>query len=113
MTGKNSPLFRSALAIVLAAGLVACAPRVANRGNLPTDAQLAQVKAGESTRQSVAEALGTPSTVGTFDDPVWSYISRKTEKLAFFSEAVVDKQVIAVNYDNRGVVDYIETGRAS
>jgi outer membrane protein assembly factor BamE (lipoprotein component of BamABCDE complex) len=97
------------IAFTLATALVlgACSPRVAVRGNLPRDEQLAKITVGEQNRNEVAEILGTPSTLGTFDDKVWYYISRKTEKFAFLEETIVDQQVIAIYFDDKNVVQAI------
>ena len=94
-----------AITIILALIASACAPRVAVRGNLPLEEQLSKIKIGEQNRSEVAEVLGTPSTLGTFDDKVWYYISRKIEKLAFLREKVVEQQVIAIYFNERDTVE--------
>ena len=96
-----------ALTLVVALMMGACTPRVAVRGNLPRDEQLSKIKVGAQNRNEIAEILGTPSTVGTFDDTVWYYISRKTEKFAFFQEKIVDQQVIAIYFGERDLVEAI------
>lgn len=99
----------NSIAITLALALLvsACAPRVAVRGNLPREEQLSKIKIGEQNREEVAEVLGTPSTLGTFDDKVWYYISRKTEKFAFLREKIIDQQVIAIYFNERNTVEAI------
>ncbi|NKB57867.1 MAG: outer membrane protein assembly factor BamE [Alphaproteobacteria bacterium] len=100
---------RTGIALTLALALLvnACAPRVAIRGNLPRQEQMAKIKIGEQNRDEVAEILGTPSTLGTFDDKVWYYISRKTEKFAFLEEEIIDQQVIAVYFSDSNIVQAI------
>lgn len=97
------------LTIVLAAVLAAsaCAPRVAIRGNLPREEKVAKITVGKQNRDEVAEILGTPSTVGTFDDKVWYYISRKTEKFAFLEEKIIDQQVLAIYFGDKNIVQAI------
>lgn len=97
------------IAIAVAAGffLAACSPRVAVRGNLPREEQLSKIVVGKQNRHEVADILGTPSTLGTFDDNVWYYISRKTENYAFFDEKVADQQVIAIYFDDKDIVQKI------
>ena len=68
---------------------------------------MAKVKVGQHTRKQTAKILGSPSVTGTFDDKIWYYISRKTEKVAFFDETVVDQQVVAVYFDEKNVVEAI------
>lgn len=90
------------LAVLLLAG--ACAPRIDTRGNLPDPENVLRVQPGIDGKQQVADILGTPSTLGTFDDNVWYYISRRTETLAFFEPDVVDQQVLAIRFDATGTV---------
>jgi len=68
---------------------------------------MSKIQVGEQNRNEVAEVLGTPSTLGTFDDKVWYYISRKTEKFAFLREKVLDQQVIAIYFNERDIVEAI------
>jgi outer membrane protein assembly factor BamE (lipoprotein component of BamABCDE complex) len=63
-----SKLFAAAL---LGVAVTACAPTVATRGNMADPDRIAQVKVGQSTRDEVASVLGTPTSVGTFDQNVW------------------------------------------
>jgi len=86
------------------AGLTACAPTVDQRGNLPEPENLAQIHPGTTTREQVAKILGTPSSIGVFDDKNWYYISRRTKRVAFFDPDVLDQQVYIVNFDATGVV---------
>jgi len=95
-------------ALLSATVLSACAPRISVRGNLPREEHLAKVVVGEQKRDEVAEILGTPSTQGVFDDKIWYYISRTTEKHAFFDEKVVDQQVIAIYFNDDNVVQAIQ-----
>ena len=90
---------------VVAAG---CAPRSANRGNIPAPSQLEKLQVGKHSKEYVRTLLGTPSTVGTFDKEVWYYIGRRTEKWAFFDESVIQQQVVAVYFDPTGKVEHIQ-----
>ena len=78
------PIATIAIAAALTVATVACAPRTANRGNIPTVSQLEKLKVGKHSKEYVRGILGTPSTVGTFDKDVWYYIGRRTERWAFF-----------------------------
>ena len=96
-------------AVILAVALGACAPKTALRGNLPRAYQLEQIEVGQQRKQEVARILGSPSTAGAFDDSVWYYISRRTETWAFFGEDVIEQQVLALYFDERGVLQHMET----
>ena len=98
--------YRLALTALLAASgaLGGCATRVDTRGNLPDADDVLSIQPGVQNKQQVAELLGTPSTIGTFDDKTWYYISKRTETVAFFKPKVVDQQVIIVTFDDLDTV---------
>lgn len=98
-------MFRVGMAIGLAAAVAACAPRIDQRGNKPDEDQVVQINPGVDDKQRVAELIGTPSTISTFDDRTWYYISKRTETLAFFDPDVTDQEILAVNFTEEGIVD--------
>jgi outer membrane protein assembly factor BamE (lipoprotein component of BamABCDE complex) len=97
-------LHRFPLLILCLALLSACAPTVANRGNLVDTDKLAEVRIGESTREDVAGKLGSPTEVGAFDENVWHYFGRRTEQYAFFNPEVTDQQAVEIRFNDQGVV---------
>ena len=103
------PIATIAIAATLAVAAVACAPRTANRGNIPTVSQLEKLKVGEHSKVYVRGILGTPSTFGTFDKDVWYYIGRRIEKWAFFDEKVLEQQIVVVYFDPKGTIEHIQT----
>ncbi|HEX3953573.1 MAG TPA: outer membrane protein assembly factor BamE [Stellaceae bacterium] len=98
----------AAVAALAAVGLAGCSASVDQRGNLPEQDRLAQIRPGSTTREQVAKLLGTPSSTGVFNDSSWYYISRKTEQVSFFDPSVLDQQVYIVNFDNKGVVKDVD-----
>jgi outer membrane protein assembly factor BamE (lipoprotein component of BamABCDE complex) len=90
--------------LALTAALAGCSGRLDVRGNLPDPESGLAVQPGESTREQVAQILGSPSVVGTFDDQTWYYVSKRTETFAFFEPEVIDQEVLVVKFDNTGVV---------
>lgn len=96
------------MAILIAAGLVGCAPDIEKRGDLPEKDALAQIHPGSTTRDQVAKLLGSPSSAGIFDANSWYYISRETRQVSFFDPKVLDQQVYVVNFDGNGVVASVQ-----
>ncbi len=90
-----------AAALLIVAG---CSTTLDQRGNLPDEAKLELIRPGVTSRETVSQLLGTPSSVSTFDDKTWYYISRRTEQFAFFKPELLDQQVVAVTFDENGVV---------
>ena len=90
-------------AIVAAGALGGCSATVDQRGDLPAPERLAEIHPG-LTKEQVVKILGTPSSMGVFDDNNWYYISRKTSRVSFFQPDVLDQQVFSVSFDNKGVV---------
>ncbi len=91
-----------------AAILAGCAPSVEQRGNLPAPDKVAEIHPGSTTKEEVTKILGTPSSIGVFDDKSWYYISRRTEQVAFFKPDPTDQQVLIVDFDNQGVVRAVD-----
>lgn len=99
---------RISLAIALAAALAACGARKDIRGNYLTETQLSTVSVGSTNRETVLRTLGPPSTEGTFDRHVWYYIGRTTESWGFLKPDTTDQKVIAIYFDDKGVVEQIQ-----
>ena len=94
------------MAIVLASifALEACTPRIAVRGNLPDPDLLADVEVGHVNKRDVAEMLGSPSSIAPFNGETWYYISERTETVAFFKPEVLERKVIIIRFDEKGLV---------
>lgn len=97
-------LRRALVASGLAAALSACSGVVDTRGNLPDPETVLEVQPGIHDRDQVATILGSPSTVATFEDDTWYYVSRRTEQFAFLDPEVLDQQVLMVKFGEDGLV---------
>jgi outer membrane protein assembly factor BamE (lipoprotein component of BamABCDE complex) len=85
----------------------ACSPIADTRGHMVDTVRLEQLTPGVSTAQDVVAVLGTPTTVGTFDDRNWYYIGQRIERLAFFEPEVTDRRVVAVRFSDDGTLQEI------
>lgn len=102
---------RPSLAIALAAAMLAvaaCSPTVANHGHSLDEESIAKISPGKSSRQQVLQILGSPSSLSTFDDDAWYYISQRTEKVSFYQEDIVEQTVLTVSFDEQGIVKAID-----
>ena len=113
MLSRSRPhirVFRQFLAATaLAAVLGACTPNIAQRGNLPDPELLSRIQPGSQTRNQVADILGSPSSIATFGEEVWYYISSQTETFAFYEPEILNQQVIAIAFDDAGRVKTVRT----
>lgn len=98
------------LAGLLASGIAlsACSPIKESHGYTPDQEVVEKVRPGVHDRSSVKRILGAPTSVARFKDETWFYIAKKTERLAFFAEEVVDQQVVAVYFDAKGIVEKVK-----
>lgn len=101
-------LAKAVLALVLIFSLTACVAQFRNHGYVPSDDELAQVIVGVDTRDTIADVIGRPGTEGILDDSGWYYVRSQFRHLGAFEPKEVDRQVVAISFDTRGVVANIE-----
>jgi len=99
---------RSAVAVLAVAGLMACTPIFRDHGYTPTDDQLAEVVVGVDTRDSVEGTLGRPSSAGLLDGSGLYYVSSRRRHFAWRAPQEIEREVVAISFDDDGVVTNIE-----
>ena len=92
----------------LALALAACSPQVRHHGYAPNEAALAQLAIGTDTRETVAAAIGRPSTAGVLTDSGWFYIGSRWEQSGVRPPVEVEREVVAITFDAAGRVANIE-----
>jgi len=98
-----------ALSAVLAALAVAgCTATENRRGYLETPGMLDAIRVGVDTKSSLQAALGSPSSLGTFSDNTWYYISTTQEDLLFFYPEEIERKIVAVNFGPGEVVQSVQ-----
>ena len=96
---------------VLAACLVvvgACTPVFKNHGYVPPAEDLEKVQVGVDTRDSVAESIGAPGASGVVRDSGYYYVRSRIRHYGPKRPEVVSRQLVAISFDQRGVVSNIE-----
>lgn len=107
-TGSRSGL-RLMAALALAVGLGACTAQYRNHGYAPSDAELAELVVGVDTRDSVAETVGAPSSIGVLPGSDYYYLSTKMRYFGVAEPKEVERKLVAISFDDAGVVKNIET----
>lgn len=97
-----------ALLTALAACSVVETPRT-QRGNRVDPDQLKELVVGTSTKADVSSLLGSPTARATFDDNRWLYISETTRVRIGRTPGVLEQNVVAMNFDDAGVLRGIKT----
>ena len=86
----------------------ACAPTIQVHGYVPSAADIARIRPGFDDTGTVEEILGRPSSNGILADSAWYYVQSVVENYTYHAPRVVDRTVLAVNFDQRGVVRTIK-----
>ncbi|TQV80475.1 outer membrane protein assembly factor BamE [Denitrobaculum tricleocarpae] len=112
MRRKTHKISGSARAAFMASGcavglllLSGCSNNIQVRGNLPDPEIVGEIETGVHSRRQVAERLGSPSAISTFEDRKWYYVGQKTTQFAFFEPEVLERNVLVVTFDGTGKVD--------
>jgi outer membrane protein assembly factor BamE (lipoprotein component of BamABCDE complex) len=100
---------RTALAgllVVAAAVLANCSPIVDHRGYLPRQGDMQNLQPGMS-KVEVEALLGSPSTTATINlsGDSYYYISSVVEERAFLRPKEVERQVVAIRFDENDQVE--------
>ncbi len=100
----------AAVALALVAG---CEETVHLRGNIPDPAIVKTIRPGATGKADIVRLLGSPSTVATFEKEIWYYIGGKVKTVSFFEPELLERIVLTVHFDKRGVVTGINEKDAS
>lgn len=89
---------------VLAALTAGCTATRDFHGYVPDQALPIDVKPDVDTRSTVLERLGSPSTTSIFNDNLWVYMASTREMIAFYYPKVVQREIVAIQFDDQDVV---------
>ena len=96
---------RSAIgAMLLATVAMGCTPIVTTHGYAPTPDQVATIKPGLDTAETVTRKIGRPLTGGVVRDDTWYYVGSRFETIAYNAPVIAERRVVAVRYDSEGLV---------
>lgn len=73
-----------------------------HNGNMPDGEKIAQVKNGQ-TKEEVNSILGAPSLTTGLSDDHWIYMSSTVKRVAFMRPHEIDRQVLAITFDDNKV----------
>lgn len=99
---------RIAMLGLLMVALAACSPVYRNHGYVPTDDELAAIKVGEDTRETLAPLIGRPSASALLNDEGWYYVQSRLKHSGARPPKEIDRQVVAITFTEEGVVENVE-----
>lgn len=99
---------RVALLGLMMVVIAACAPVYRNHGYVPTDDELAEIKVGEDTRETLAPLIGRPSAAALLNDEGWYYVQSRWKHSGARPPKEIDRQVVAITFTKEGVVENVE-----
>jgi outer membrane protein assembly factor BamE (lipoprotein component of BamABCDE complex) len=103
---KNAALWLVSPLLFLA--LIGCSPIQRFHGYAPDDTQLAEIEVGRDTRETVAEKVGRPGLSGVMEGSAWYYVQSDWVERGWRAPEEVDRQVVAISFDNANRVSNIE-----
>lgn len=89
--------------------LVACEATYVDHGYAPAPALLDGVRLGVDRQQDVERKLGSPADRGFETEGVWYYLYSNVENYAYRAPVVVDRRLVAVRFNEAGIVQSIGT----
>lgn len=111
MSGFSDRVAKWGLRGVILSGamaLSACVTLYRDHGYIPPQEQLEALRVGVDTRETVAEAVGTPGASGVLNQGGYYYISTRMRHYGASEPRPVSRELVAISFDPRGRVSNIE-----
>lgn len=99
---------RSIAVMALGLSLSACSATYRNHGYIPAQEDLDLLAVGIDTRASVEESVGSPSAGGVLEGGDFFYVQSRVRTFGIKEPQVVERQVLAISFDEAGVIRNIE-----
>lgn len=96
-------------AALLCLSLAACGGIYRDHGYIPPPEDLEQIVVGIDTRASVEETLGSAGSSSVLGDSGMYFVRSRIRTLAMLEPEVVERQVLAISFDDNDVVTNLET----
>lgn len=87
---------------------VGCTTLYRNHGYAPTDDQLSEVLVGVDTRATVFDVIGPPTAGGVTNNGGFFYVQSRFRLLGPFEPREIDREVVAIRFDEAGTVTNVE-----
>lgn len=95
------------MVLVAVAGLAGCTAQYRTHGYMPTEEDLSQIVEGLDTRATVEDVVGAPTASGVTNGGGFYYVETEVRHFAWKRPEVIDRQVLAITFDDSDVVQNI------
>lgn len=101
---------KAASGLILAVGLAVtgCSPIYSNHGYVPREEDLKKIEVGRSTTEDVTLIAGRPTAIGVLAGSSWYYVGSRFRQMGIRAPKEIDRQVVAVSFDEKGTVKNVE-----
>jgi len=108
IAARVKPAWRAILFGAAVLSVSACTKIYRNHGYVPSESELAAIKVGVDTRDSVTESVGAPSSSGVLNEGGYYYVATRMRHYGPTQPKIVSRELVAISFDQRGVVRNIE-----
>lgn len=98
---------KSIAIISIALTAAACTNTAHTHGHVIKDHQLKQIRIGMHDRMEVAAIMGSPSSMSTFSDNRWYYMTEKTIDKALNPNILTERRLVTIEFNEKGRVTAI------
>lgn len=88
--------------------LTGCSATYQNHGYVPTDSELAELVIGVDSKASVDDLIGVPTSSGLLTGGDYYYVRTRMRTLGMFRPQVVERQILAISFDDTDTIANIE-----
>lgn len=114
MRSTNSMLFRPVFYVFGTVALLSgCSNVHHTHGQIIPQENMAMLEVGKTDKQDVRRYLGSPSSVSSFADDEWLYITSKTVDKPLKPGGLIERDIIIINFDENGKLAQISQKDAS
>ena len=99
---------KTVVAVAILCVATACTALYRNHGYVPNDDELAELVVGVDTRATVDDVIGAPSASGVLSGGDYYYVRSRFREYGMFKPEVIDRQVVAISFDDQDVIANIE-----
>lgn len=104
---KFSP-FYCVFGVLFALASAGCSNVYHTHGQIIPQENLAMLEVGKNDKQDVRSYLGSPSSVSTFEDDEWLYITSRTVDKPLSPGELVARDILVISFDKNGKIAKID-----